>query len=133
MLLMKTPKEDRKRVGTHFCFARYIIQNASHENSQIRLVREPSPATLWIPPELGRTKINVDITFIDHERPIGVGFLMRNSTGSFKYAGHLQVMQELQLRQNVEALQHQSEVEVETDFKGAADCLLKRVHQSSTL
>ncbi|KAF5198475.1 hypothetical protein FRX31_011943 [Thalictrum thalictroides] len=44
-------------------------------------------ATIWIPPPIGFTKINVDIAFPNANTPIGIGYILRNANGTFILAG----------------------------------------------
>ncbi|KAF5196097.1 hypothetical protein FRX31_014315 [Thalictrum thalictroides] len=46
-----------------------------------------SAGTIWVPPEIGKTKINVDISFSDVDSPVSIGYVFRNSKGHFILAG----------------------------------------------
>ncbi|KAF5200928.1 hypothetical protein FRX31_009486 [Thalictrum thalictroides] len=45
------------------------------------------PVTIWIPPEAPLLKLNVDISFKSPSVICGIGFILRDSTGTFIMAG----------------------------------------------
>ncbi|KAF5178212.1 hypothetical protein FRX31_032202 [Thalictrum thalictroides] len=84
----------------------------------------------WLPPQNDRIKINVDISFVNHDSPVTVGFLMRLSNGQFLSAGsdicYASSSEEGECRGVLiavkECLKHQlRKVEIESDLKSIAD------------
>ncbi|KAF5195317.1 hypothetical protein FRX31_015101 [Thalictrum thalictroides] len=50
-------------------------------------IPQTSLNNIWIPPQRGNLKLNVDIAFIDAETNIAIGYIARNEQGRLIFAG----------------------------------------------
>ncbi|KAF5191071.1 hypothetical protein FRX31_019340 [Thalictrum thalictroides] len=51
------------------------------------LPEQPVLSKKWVTPMMNNVKINVDISFLNYDTPIGIGYVIRSCNGSFLYAG----------------------------------------------
>ncbi|KAF5188440.1 hypothetical protein FRX31_021974 [Thalictrum thalictroides] len=59
----------------------------SMAGNKVSDLRHAHSSSIWIPPVHNMMKLNVKISFTDCSTTIGVGFVLRNSVGSFLNAG----------------------------------------------
>ncbi|KAF5178788.1 hypothetical protein FRX31_031625, partial [Thalictrum thalictroides] len=107
---------------------KHHIQNLT----EICRSQHPSAASIWLPPQIGNIKINVDISFCNADSLISIGYIFINSNGKFIFAGieHSTTgsAEEAKCRGLLAAVkrgvcQQLKHVEIDSDNKGAVDYL----------